>query len=77
VQLGLGTLIIIALIVSMCSGRGEMDKIHKDTAELKQQLGEMDKKLDALVSKESAAASTNVEAPTAPADTDAAPSQNP
>jgi hypothetical protein len=71
VQLGLGTLIIIALIVTMCSGRGEMEKIHKDTAELKQQLGEIDKKLDTLVSKEHAPASTTVEAP-APTDVDTA-----
>ncbi len=31
VQLGIGTLIIIALIVTMCSGRSEMEKIKKDT----------------------------------------------
>lgn len=77
VQLGLGTLIIIALIVSMCSGRGDMEKIRKDTAELKQQLGVIDKKLDALVPKGSTTTSTSVEEPAAPADAGVAPSQNP
>ena len=32
VQLGIGTLIVIALIVTMCSGRGEMEKIQKKYA---------------------------------------------
>jgi formiminotetrahydrofolate cyclodeaminase len=62
VQLGVGTLIIIALIVTMCSGRSEMEKIQKDTAALKQQIEGIDKKLDTLVAKDSAAASTGVEA---------------
>jgi hypothetical protein len=77
VNLGVGTLVIIALIVTMCSGKGEMEKIQKDTAALKQKLGEMDKKLDVLVPKGSASTSMNVEAPTAPADSGVAPSQNP
>jgi outer membrane murein-binding lipoprotein Lpp len=67
VQLGIGTLIIIALIVSMCSGRSETQKVQKDTAELKQQVGEINRKLDALVSKDAAA----------PADAGARPAQNP
>ena len=33
VQLGVGTLIIIALIVTTCSGRSELEKVQKDTAE--------------------------------------------
>jgi hypothetical protein len=61
VQLGFGTLIIIALIVTMCSGRSEMDKIQRDTAELKQQLGVIDQKLDTLVSKGGATTTTGVE----------------
>ena len=65
VQLGIGTLIIIALIVTMCSGRSEMEKIQTDTAELKQQLGVIDKKLDTLVPKGSATTSTSVEEPAA------------
>ena len=65
VQLGIGTLIIIALIVTMCSGRSEMEKIQTDTAELKQQLGVIDKKLDTLVAKGSATTSTSVEKPAA------------
>jgi hypothetical protein len=55
VQLGIGTLIIIALIVTMCSGKGEMEKVRKDTAELKQQISEVNRKLDALAAKDSAA----------------------
>lgn len=77
VQLGFGTLIIIALIVSMCSGRSEMEKIQKDTAELKRQIGAIDKKLDTLVPKGSATSSTSVEEPAAPADAGVAPSQRP
>ena len=77
VQLGFGTLIIIALIVTMCSGRSEVANIRKDTAELKQQLGVIDKKLDTLVPKGSATTSTSVEEPAAPADAGVAPSQNP
>ena len=52
VQLGIGTLIIIALIVTMCSGRGEMEKIQKDNAALKQQVGEINRKVDLLLSKD-------------------------
>ena len=65
VNLGIGTLIIIALIVTMCSGRGEMEKIQKDTAEIKQQLRVIDKKLDMLVPKGSATTSTSIEPPRA------------
>ena len=65
VQLGIGTLIIIALIVTMCSGRSKMERIQTDTAELKQQLGVIDKKLDTLVPKVSATTSTSVEEPAA------------
>jgi outer membrane murein-binding lipoprotein Lpp len=63
VQLGIGTLIIIALIVTMCSGKGEMEKVRKDTAELKQQVSEINRKLDAMASKDSA---TDAPADTAP-----------
>ena len=55
VQLGIGTLIVIALIVTMCSGKGEVEKIRKDTAELKQQVGELNRKLDTLIQKEGGA----------------------
>ena len=58
----------------MCSGRGEVGKIQKDTAELKRQLGVIDKKLDMLAPKDSATTSPSVEAPTAPATAGAAPS---
>jgi len=30
----------------MCSGKGEVDKIRSDTAQLKQQVGEINRKLD-------------------------------
>ena len=76
VQLGFGTLIIIALIVSMCSGKGEVDKIRNDTAALKEQLGVIDQKLDTLMEKSSATTSS-VEAASAPADAGVPPSQNP
>ena len=55
VQLGIGTLIIIAVIVSMCSGRSDMKQVRKDTAELKQQISEINRKLDAQAPKDSAA----------------------
>ena len=74
VQLGIGTLIIIALIVSMCSGRSETEKVQKDTAALKQQVGEINRKLDALVAKDAPAA--NVEAPAA-SDATASAARNP
>jgi len=61
VQLGLGTLIIIALIVSMCSGRRETEKVRNDTAELKQQVSEINRKLDAMAAKDAPAPAANVE----------------
>lgn len=73
VQLGIGTLIIIAIIVSMCSGKGELEKVQKDTAELKRQIGEVNQKLDQLVSKAAPAATESVEAP----DASASPPPNP
>jgi hypothetical protein len=76
VQLGFGTLIIIALIVSMCSGKSEVDKIKQDTAALKQQLGVIDQKLDTLVEK-SGASTTRDEASAASADAGVESSQNP
>ena len=65
VQLGMGTLIIIALIVSMCSGRGEMEKVQKDTAELKQRLGAIESKLDTLVPQGSSGVSAGADDATA------------
>lgn len=63
VQLGIGTLIIIAIIVTTCSGKGEVEKIKGDTVQIKQQLAEINKKLDALAPQGSAAAAGDVEAP--------------
>jgi hypothetical protein len=52
VQLGIGTLIIIAIIVSMCSGSGEVQRLRGDTNELKQQVSEINRKLDELLAKD-------------------------
>jgi hypothetical protein len=51
VQLGIGTLIIIALIVSMCSGNGEVQQLRGDINQLKQQNTEINQKLDTLLQK--------------------------
>ena len=77
VQLGVGTLIIIALIVSMCSGRSEMEKIQKDTTELKNQLGVIEKNLDSLTRRSSEAAATSSQDDTVSRDAVEAPSQKP
>ena len=77
VQLGIGTLIVIALIVTMCSGKGEVEKIRKDTADLKQQVGEINRKLDTLIQKESGAPAADVEAAAAPPATETTPAQKP
>jgi len=66
VQLGIGTLAIIAIIVTMCSGRGEVERVQKDTAELKRQLGAIDRKLDTLMSQGSATNTSDVESASAP-----------
>jgi hypothetical protein len=76
VQLGFGTLIIIALIVTMCSGRSEMEKVQKDTAELKQKLGVIEKKLDALAENGGVITFKNASTPTAPVGVEAAASKS-
>jgi hypothetical protein len=58
VQLGMGTLIIIALIVSMCSGNGEVQQLRGDINQLKQQNAEINQKLDTLLEKTTPANST-------------------
>jgi hypothetical protein len=77
VNLGLGTLILIGLIVSMCSGKGDVESIQKDTTELRKQVAVIDQKLDALLPKGSEATSQSVEAPAPPPVAGAAPAQNP
>jgi hypothetical protein len=52
VQLGIGTLIIIALIVSMCSGSGEVKNLRSENAQIRQQISEVNRKLDLLLEKE-------------------------
>jgi len=69
VQLGIGTLIIIAIIVSMCSGGGEVKELRSDTRELKQQMSEINQKLDALLAKQATAPGANGAAPTPTPDT--------
>jgi outer membrane murein-binding lipoprotein Lpp len=68
VQLGIGTLIIIAIIVSMCSGSGEVQKLRGDANELKQQVREINRKLDALLAKDAPPPAVE-----APADSAASP----
>lgn len=78
VQLGIGTLIIIALIVSMCSGRSEMEKIQKDTTELNKKLGVIEQKVDELAARGSETASTSgQDAAVVSQDAVEAPSRNP
>ena len=77
VQLTIGTLIVIALIVSMCSGKGEVDKIRQDTASLRHQVSEINRKLDTLIQKQGGASSADVEAAAAPPDIGTTPAQNP
>jgi hypothetical protein len=63
VQLGIGTMILIAIIVTMCSGKGDAEKARKDTAELRKQVSEINQKLDKLVLQTAPASTENVEAP--------------
>jgi hypothetical protein len=67
VQLGIGTLAIIAIIVTMCSGRSETQKVQKDTAELKRQVSEINRKLDTLIATDVSTPTPDVEAPADPA----------
>jgi hypothetical protein len=39
----------------MCSGRSEMEKIQRDNAALKEQVGEINRKLDLLLPKDAPA----------------------
>jgi len=73
VQLGIGTLIIIAIIVSMCSGSSEVQKLRGETTELKQQVREVNRKLDELLARNASATAVGVEAPDAPAGPAASP----
>ena len=55
VQLGMGTMILIALIVTMCSG-GKVDELRGDINQLKQQNTEINQKLDTLLARDAASA---------------------
>ena len=48
VQLGCGTLIIIALIVIIFSGGKDTDKLRRQLEDMSKQLDRMEKKVDAL-----------------------------
>lgn len=48
VQLGCGTLIIIALIVMMFSGKSDVDDVERDIEELRDQVTRVEAKLDSL-----------------------------
>ena len=48
VQLGCGTLIIIAIIVMIFSGGRDVDKVQSQLTEMSRQLDRMEKKVDAL-----------------------------
>ena len=48
VQLGCGTLIIIALIVIIFSGGKDTDKLRRQLEDMGKQLDRMEKKVDAL-----------------------------
>lgn len=61
----------------MCSGKGEMEKIRKNTADLKQQVGELDRKLDTLIQKQGGEPAENAGAAAPPADATTTPPQNP
>jgi hypothetical protein len=63
VQLGVGTLIIIALIVTMCSGGSKIEQVQQDTADLKRQLRVIETKLDAMMQNGGAITFRDVEIP--------------
>lgn len=54
VQLGCGTLILIALIVLMFSGRGGTQKLQSTIDELNAKVDRLEKKIDALAPHSSA-----------------------
>jgi hypothetical protein len=47
-QLGCGTLILIAIIVVIFSGRGEINNLQNEIRELRNQVTRLEKKVDAL-----------------------------
>ena len=49
VQLGCGTLILIAIIVLLFSGRGEVEELQREMSQLEQQLAQINSKLDLLL----------------------------
>ena len=77
VHLTIGTLIVIALIVTMCSGKSEVAKIRQDTAAMSHQVGEINRKLDTLIEKQGRASAPDVEAASTPPGAGTTTTQNP
>jgi Sec-independent protein translocase protein TatA len=48
VQLGCGTLIIIAIIVALFSGRNDLEKVQRELEDVNRKLDRLEQKLDAL-----------------------------
>ena len=59
VQLGCGTLIIIALIVIIFSGGSDVDKVRRQLDDMSKQLDRLEKKVDDLSQKVSRQASSS------------------
>jgi hypothetical protein len=51
VQLGCGTLIVIAIIVALFSGSSDSRKVRSELAEVNQRLERLEQKLDALAER--------------------------
>ena len=47
-QLGCGTLILIAIIVAVFSGRGDVDELRDDVSALRDQVTRLETKIDTL-----------------------------
>lgn len=47
-QLGCGTLILIAIIVALFSGRGDVNELHDEVIALRDQVTRMEAKVDTL-----------------------------
>jgi hypothetical protein len=50
-QLGCGTLILIAIIVAVFSGRGDIDELRDDLSALRDQVTRLEAKIDTLGTK--------------------------
>jgi len=55
-QLGCGTLILIAIIVALFSGRGDVNALHNEVSALRDQVTRLETKVDTLNARLEAAA---------------------